>query len=550
MILTDDSKRLGVFIFYDKDGFVDDYVQFLLNSLKEATNDIIIISNTNLAKKELKKLKKYSNKIRIRENIGLDAGAFKYAYDEFSNYFKEFDELLLLNDTFYGPFIPFKKICKDMNRKDYDFWGLTANYDSIDSFGNLPDGMIHTHIQTFFIAFRKSVLESNAFNNYWNKYDVSSKKDFINVVTKHEISFTHYLEKNNFKWGTYVDLNKYHSENLKENFNIYAYAAYDLIKNYNCPFLKRKNLVFDKSDALYLCDGNDSSRILDYLSSNKLYNTDMILKNISRLYNPIDIYYGLNMNYSITECTKQKKYAILLFLEEDKYINLYVDFLKNTDIKNTYIFTNNKKILKYLKKENLDMLCNKSFDKNEFDYIGIIYDENYNNIEMPISYINNLNNIIVNGLYNNNYVNGIGDIFEKNPYLGLLILPSSFNNKYIADLSKNYISYNQNGYFVKKELFDDIIFDSKNHIDDYLELINNKNLLFAKIYNQKELMNTISTQDYLNVKLLNAVKKHGVNTLSLSQMLFHLKTTTCYISKRRRIKIFVYRILKKIRIIK
>ena len=107
-------KRLGIFVFYDKDGIVDDYVLFMLNSLKDATEDIIIVSNSKISDTEKKKFLAFTNKIKIRQNVGLDAGAFKDIFDEYKEFFKEFDELILLNDTFYGPFTSFKKICKSM----------------------------------------------------------------------------------------------------------------------------------------------------------------------------------------------------------------------------------------------------------------------------------------------------------------------------------------------------------------------------------------------------------------------------------------------------
>ena len=50
------NKRLGVFVFFDKDGIVDDYVLYLLESLKDATDDIIIVSNSYLSPSERKKL--------------------------------------------------------------------------------------------------------------------------------------------------------------------------------------------------------------------------------------------------------------------------------------------------------------------------------------------------------------------------------------------------------------------------------------------------------------------------------------------------------------
>ena len=46
MKLMDNSSRLGIFIFYDKDNIIDDYVIYMLDSLTEAVNELIIVSNS------------------------------------------------------------------------------------------------------------------------------------------------------------------------------------------------------------------------------------------------------------------------------------------------------------------------------------------------------------------------------------------------------------------------------------------------------------------------------------------------------------------------
>ena len=120
---------------------------------------------------------------------------------------------------------------------------------------------------------------------------------FNAVVTKHELAFTYFLEQNGFKWDIYSNLNKYKSDDINANFNCYAYAGFEMIKNLNFPILKRKNLIFAKKDSLFLTDGADARRSIDYNNKEKLYNTDLKKKNIIRLYKPEDIYYGLDLNF-------------------------------------------------------------------------------------------------------------------------------------------------------------------------------------------------------------------------------------------------------------
>lgn len=529
LITKKNVLRLGVFVFYDKDGIVDDYVLYLLASLKEATEDIIIVSNCMLSGSEKAKFSPFTDKVKIRENVGLDAGAFKEVYDEYQEYFKTFDELILMNDTFYGPFIPFKQICDKMEKKNIDFWGLSANYDSPDGFGYLPDKMIHSHIQTFFIAFRNNVLTSDAFNIYWQNYNIKKMRSFNNVVTKHEIVFTHYLEQAGFTWDVYTNLEKYHSPNIEENFNTYAYAAYDLIKNCNCPFIKRKNFVFDKKDVLYLSDGEDNKRSLDYIKEKKLYDTELIWKNLIRLYKTDDLYYGLNLNYIVEEKKKSTKtYAIVFLLEEEKYVDYFIQFLKDTNIQNIFVFTNSKKVKEKLRKEKIEVNSKKEFDKEKYDCIGIVKDSQIANQKVFLSYEKNFENVKENGLDSMEYINGVMNILEENHQLGVLVLPQSFHSDYFGEIAKlDYkISANPNCCFIKKELFDWNKIEHNDFVQKFINCAKVYKLVVGKIYNKKTVSNNLMNQEYIlheTYKILGNCKGYLNNVSGLLYINKHTK---------------------------
>lgn len=549
MILKKEAKRLGVFVFYDKDGIVDDYVLYLLESLKKATEDIIIVSNCMLSGSEKAKFSPFTDKIKIRENIGLDAGAFKAVYDEYQEYFKTFDELILLNDTFYGPFVPFKTICEVMSKKNVDVWGLSASYDSPDGFGYLPDHMIHSHIQTFFIVFRNNVLNSEAFNSYWQNYNIKKMRTFNNVVTKHEIVFTHYLEQAGFNWDVYTNLEKYHSSNLEENFNTYAYASYDLIKNYNCPFIKRKNFVFDKKDVLYLSDGEDNKKSLNYIKEKNLYDIHMIWKNLIRLYKTEDLYYGLNLHYIVEEKKNTSKtWAIVFLLEEKKHLECYIDFFKNTNIQNIFVFTDNKKIKEKLKKENIEVNVKNSFVKEKYDYIGIIKDDCFIKQKISLAYKNNFTNFKVNGLDSQEYVNGIIAIFETNRHLNVLVLPQSVHSDYFGDIARSdcQISANANCCFIKSAIFDWNIVKQNDFVENFIKCAKRNNGVVGKIFNFKAISNILMNQEYILRETYKLIGNCNGYVNNISELLYINKHTKRLFPFWLNIKTRLYRLVMKI----
>ena len=520
-------KRLAVFVFYDKDNIVDDYVLYILDSLKVAVDDMIIVSNSNLNFEEKEKLSAYTNKLVIRNNIGLDIGAFSEIYLSYNSYIKKFDELVVLNDTFYGPFKPFKKIFDEMVNKDVDFWGLAANYNSVDGYGYLPDNMIHSHVQSYFMVFRSSLLKSKVFNDYWKKYNIYEMNSFNAAVTKHELAFTYFLEQNGFKWDIYSNLNKYKSDDINANFNCYAYASFEMIKNLNFPILKRKNLIFNKRDALFLTDGADARRCMDYIKDKNLYNTDLIWKNIIRLYKTEDIYYGLDLNF-ITEdsCLKNEEnsnYVVILNLNDESFLNNFLDLANILPKEKIKVISSNSKIISEFLKHSIGIIDKNSFNSADYDYICLINDAYLKKQKIPTVFENNLLNIAENGLKN---IESIINIFKNNKYIGLLLLPPNYHSTYFDELSDNsiLIPANSNCCWIKSNLFSWEIFESYDFVKEYIKVIKKYNCTVGKIYNINNANYNLVNQEKIIKDIVHHLKFYSnANTSTYSEMLNSLK---------------------------
>ena len=541
MKLTKSAKRLGVFIFYDRDQMIDDYVMYMLDSLNDAVEKIIFVSNSDLSKEELSKLDKYNIDINIRENKGLDAGAFKYVYDKYKReYLSSFDELILLNDTFFGPFRPFKDIINDMGDRDIDFWGLTANFNSPDGTNHSKDGYIHSHIQTYFVAYRKNVLESDFFNKYWSKYDINKNNSFEKVVNNHETYFTYLLEKQGFKWDTYVNLDHYKKDEMKYNYNIYGYSAYTLLKYYNCPFIKRKNFVFNKLDALYMNNGLDTYKSLEWIKENTNYDINMIYKNILRLYEPRDLYQALNMNYIVSEKEdkKAKKLIIANINDEKSYElgKLYFNNIKKCDIK---LYTENKNIINK-EIEYTNNLYKKIIDTRndlikKYDYICLLDLKADDNSFQEVN-DSNVIRVLDNSIKSDEYINGVVDIFE-NEIVNILYLPESFHNKNIKNLSgynrmKNIEKINKrlsiklpidttfvksfDGLWIKSNVLNNI----KEYDISYYELLSFFDIfcndLFGKIYSSEYIKSDVLSLEIIGNYSLNKYKQKMIFPITMS----------------------------------
>ena len=110
-------KRLAVYATYNPKGVVDEYIIYMAESLKKVADDIYIVSNHTYLDGEKEKLEAAS-RIYERADKGYDAGGYAHVIRllEKENKLAGYDELILLNDSIFGPFYPLEDIFYEMER--------------------------------------------------------------------------------------------------------------------------------------------------------------------------------------------------------------------------------------------------------------------------------------------------------------------------------------------------------------------------------------------------------------------------------------------------
>ena len=257
---NEEMKRICIFSIYDREGIIDEYVLYYLNSLKQVANRIVIVINGNISSIEKKKLDLITNEVFVRENKGYDAGAYKFALTKAINHndILEYDELILCNDTCFGPLFSFNEVFDKMERKDYDFWGLNGYFD-----------MIFSHIQSYFLVFSKRVLKEKSLYDYFEHYIDENSKNLNLVYCSFEVGLFDYLTRiRKYSYGCFSGC---------PNLDVYVYS-FSYISNYDFPVIKKKTFEdFDKYGA-------NAWSTLNYVKYNTDYNIDLILDNINRIY--------------------------------------------------------------------------------------------------------------------------------------------------------------------------------------------------------------------------------------------------------------------------
>lgn len=223
------KKRIGIYVHYDKANIISADDEKTVAYFSGLFEEFHFVTNSKLAEEELGKIRGYVQSVTCRENIGLDFGGWKQKLLQLGReYVTSFDEVVLLNNSFYKPVYDIKKMFNDMSNRKVDFWGVTI-------FPYSPDGSyiqkpyIPEHLQSYFMVFHDSVIQSDVFWGFWEA--MPEYESFIDVVANCESQFTRILADAGFRYEPYI----------KETYYISKF-----LNNYRIPYEKPVSLVLLK----------------------------------------------------------------------------------------------------------------------------------------------------------------------------------------------------------------------------------------------------------------------------------------------------------------
>lgn len=181
-------KRAAVFAHYDRDNMVDDYVVHYLRSLREVCANLVFVSTSDLPENETSKVDSICDRVVVRENLGYDFMSYKVGLGHLA--WDDYDEVVLCNDSVYGPLFQLNESFDKMQRVECDFWGMTESRDRA------------YHLQSYFLVFREKVLQSSCFKNFWENITTLNNKS--EIIDRFEVGLSQSLVKNGFRPGVYV----------------------------------------------------------------------------------------------------------------------------------------------------------------------------------------------------------------------------------------------------------------------------------------------------------------------------------------------------------
>ena len=290
-------KRAGIFLFYDPEGKVDDYILGCLGSLQQHMDYLLVVSNSPLDETNRKRLESVSSEVMERKNVGYDVGAYRDGLRHLGwDHMGDYDELVLFNYTFFAPIHPWVSLFERTDKWDTDFWGITE-HDEVRPHPFLPKLVMPRHIQSHWIAVRSSLSATKDWRSYWE--DMPPIESYNDSIQWHESRFTGYFNALGYRHEVAYNVDDYPSANP-------VFDNASLLLQDGCPILKRRNLFHN---PLHL----DRFAIIgaDMLEQARLagYDTDLILSNLARTSKPRDLVTNAGLTWVVPQNASEETYA-------------------------------------------------------------------------------------------------------------------------------------------------------------------------------------------------------------------------------------------------
>lgn len=409
MKISNLKNRLGIFAYYDEIPGIKEYVSYLLNEIKNVVSELIVVVNGEIAEADLRTMKEYTTKVYRRENRGFDGAAYRQIICEVLGQEKlyEYGQVVLVNNSFYGPFVSMVDIFEKMEKQQLDFWGINSFF---------REG-IRPYVESYFLVVESRMLHNQDFWDFWVKLDTDVEV-LAEIAHNFEREFTWYFADRGYQWNVYTD--KTEEMRKGEALNIYC-NPYSAIQKIHLPILKRK--AFEQS-KIRKCICNETARTLDYLHYETYYNIDYILKDIRTRYGK-----ELRLNYDYIIDTQGKIYgheneAALICIAHMENVGYIQKKLLEDLIGCDYYILVQSGEEKYIEHLNIYSFRDQNYGvkliKNiseKYRYICYIQDRLHYSEESLLLPQMEIDYIFANLLGNNTYINKIIEVLEQKGYL-------------------------------------------------------------------------------------------------------------------------------------
>ena len=202
-------KRIAIYVHYEKSGKVLNFEKFFISELLKDFSKVIVVANGEIDKNQLTGFENVE--IVRRENKGYDFGAWKdVIIKRYEREIKDYDQLLITNNSIYGPLGSFSGMIAEMDKRNCDFWGINR-HPAKDCCIIKGDNATrcYEHLQSYWIVFKSRLLCSEDFISYWR--NLPELDTFKKAIGYGEVRLTHHFEQLGYISDSFADFKKYSS---------------------------------------------------------------------------------------------------------------------------------------------------------------------------------------------------------------------------------------------------------------------------------------------------------------------------------------------------
>lgn len=200
--LSHNGKKALVYVIFESEARLQEYKLRFLQALAPLVDDVIVVVNGQLHDDDINTLEAYG-KVLTRDNKGYDTAAFREGIFAFGkDKLKDYDQLLLVNDTNIGPMRDLSQVFQEMADKQLDFWGISFGEEQEDVTRENPYGYIPKHLQSYFLVIEKLMLNDDAFYEYWTHLTDTDSRD--KAIGRHETRFTKHFADLGYRFDAVV----------------------------------------------------------------------------------------------------------------------------------------------------------------------------------------------------------------------------------------------------------------------------------------------------------------------------------------------------------
>ena len=189
-------NRAVIMAHYDPDGVFDAHCVAALREYRKISRHVIVVSTSTPALPS--EANHLVDSFVCRENSGYDFGSWRAGIETLADP-AAFDEIVCVNDSVYGPLFDLAPVFRDPRIAAADFWGMCLSEQGTKRRGRTS----FPHVQSWFFAMRRPLLESLAFADFWRTVEPQACKD--DVIDRYELGMTEHFARAGFQTAALYD---------------------------------------------------------------------------------------------------------------------------------------------------------------------------------------------------------------------------------------------------------------------------------------------------------------------------------------------------------